>query len=198
MLTYRSPKAPVGRAYHRSLAVLLVEQLAQLGILTQNIQSDVGVVLGVAVADDHGDILADTLSAQSSLGEGGSHGEEVHHAVTTVRFEGKPLDEKTLRGVHNYFNIYIMLLTLSVLLVSLDGFDVVTTFTAVATCLNNVGPGLELVCPMGSFAEFSAPVKLLLAFDMLAGRLELYPMLALFAPRLWRKRNYALRGARAK
>ena len=120
------------------------------------------------------------------------------HAVTTVRFEGKPLDEKTLRGVHNYFNIYIMLLTLSVLLVSLDGFDVVTTFTAVATCLNNVGPGLELVCPMGSFAEFSAPVKLLLAFDMLAGRLELYPMLALFAPRLWRKRNYALRGARAK
>ena len=64
-----------------------------------------------------------------------------------------------------------MLLTLSVLLVSLDGFDVVTTFTAVATCLNNVGPGLEMVCPMGSFAEFSAPVKLLLAFDMLAGRL---------------------------
>lgn len=120
------------------------------------------------------------------------------HAVTTVRFEGKPLDEKTLRGVHNYFNIYIMLLTLSVLLVSLDGFDVITTFTAVATCLNNVGPGLELVGPMGSFAEFSAPVKLLLAFDMLAGRLELYPMLALFAPRLWRKRNYALRGARAK
>ena len=99
------------------------------------------------------------------------------HAVTTVRFEGKPLDEKTLRGVHNYFNIYMLLLTLSVLLVSLDGFDVVTTFTAVATCLNNVGPGLELVCPMGSFAEFSAPVKLLLAFDMLAGRLEIFPML---------------------
>ena len=120
------------------------------------------------------------------------------HAVTTVRFEGKPLDEKTLRGVHNYFNIYIMLLTLSVLLVSLDGFDVVTTFTAVATCLNNVGPGLELVCPMGSFAEFSAPVKLLLAFDMLAGRLELYPMLALFAPRLWRKRINAMHEARAK
>ena len=99
------------------------------------------------------------------------------HAVTTVRFEGKPLDEKTLRGVHNYFNIYIMLLTLSVLLVSLDGFDVITTFTAVATCLNNVGPGLELVGPLGSFAEFSAPVKLLLAFDMLAGRLEIFPML---------------------
>ena len=56
------------------------------------------------------------------------------HAVTTVRFEGKPLDEKTLRGVHNYFNIYMLLLTLSVLLLSLDGFDLVTTFTSVATC----------------------------------------------------------------
>lgn len=120
------------------------------------------------------------------------------HAVTTVRFEGKPLDEKTLRGVHNYFNIYMLLLTLSVLLLSLDGFDLVTTFTSVATCLNNVGPGLEIVGPMGSFADFSAPAKLLLAFDMLAGRLELYPMLALFAPRLWRKRINAMHEARAK
>lgn len=75
------------------------------------------------------------------------------------------------------------------LLVSLDGFDLVTTFTAVATCFNNVGPGLEVVGPMGSFADFSDPVKLLLSFDMLAGRLELYPILALFSPRLWRKRN---------
>ena len=120
------------------------------------------------------------------------------HAVTTVRFEGKPLDEKTLRGVHNYFNIYMLLLTLSVLLLSLDGFDLVTTFTSVATCLNNVGPGLEMVGPMGSFADFSAPAKLLLAFDMLAGRLELYPMLALFAPRLWRKRINVMHEARAK
>ena len=120
------------------------------------------------------------------------------HAITTVRFEGKPLDEKTLRGVHNYFNIYMLLLTLSVLFVSLDGFDIVTTFTSVVTCLNNVGPGMEMVGPMGSFADFSAPVKLLLAFDMLAGRLELYPMLALFAPRLWRKRINAMHEARAK
>ena len=96
------------------------------------------------------------------------------HAVTTVRFEGKPLDEKVLRGVHNYFNIYMLLLTLSVLLLSLDGFDIVSTFTAVLTCFNNVGPGLEMVGPMGSFADFSAPAKLLLSFDMLAGRLELY------------------------
>ena len=114
------------------------------------------------------------------------------HAITTVRFEGKPLDEKTLRGVHNYFNIYMLIFSASVLLASLDGMDLITTVTAVATCFNNVGPGLELVGPMGSFADFSDPVKLLLSFDMLAGRLELYPMLALISPRLWRKRPSAL------
>lgn len=119
------------------------------------------------------------------------------HAITTVRFEGKPLDEKVLRGVHNYFNIYMLMLTASVLLLSLDGFDIVSTFTAVVTCFNNVGPGLEMVGPMGSFADFSAPAKLLLSFDMLAGRLELYPMLALFSPRLWRKRNASYKEVRA-
>ena len=111
------------------------------------------------------------------------------HAVTTIRFEGKPLDEKTLQGVHNYFNVYMLLIMLSTVLVSLDGFDLITTFTAVITCLNNVGPGMELVGPMGNFSHFSTPVKYLLSFDMLAGRLELYPMLALFAPRLWRSRR---------
>ncbi|WP_294803424.1 TrkH family potassium uptake protein [uncultured Gemmiger sp.] len=111
------------------------------------------------------------------------------HAVTAIRFESKPLDEKTLQGVHNYFNVYMLLIMLSTVLVSLDGFDMITTFTAVITCLNNVGPGMELVGPMGNFSQFSAPVKYLLSFDMLAGRLELYPMLALFAPRLWRRRR---------
>ena len=119
------------------------------------------------------------------------------HAVTTVRFEGKPLDEKVLRGVHNYFNIYMLLLAVSILLISLDGFDLVTTFTSVLTCFNNVGPGLEVVGPMGNFAGFSAPAKLLLSFDMLAGRLELYPMLALFSPRLWQKRISSFKEARA-
>ena len=111
------------------------------------------------------------------------------HAVTTIRFEGKPLDEKTLQGVHNYFNIYMLLIMLSTVLVSLDGFDLTTTFTAVITCMNNVGPGMEMVGPMANFSQFSDPVKYLLSFDMLAGRLELYPMLALFAPRLWRRRR---------
>lgn len=115
------------------------------------------------------------------------------HAVTTVRFEGKPLDDKTVRGTSIYLTFYIMTFMTSVLLVALDHFDLVTTFTAVTACFNNIGPGLATVGPMGSFAYFSDPVKLLLSFDMLAGRLELYPMLILFAPTMWVKRRRSKR-----
>ena len=111
------------------------------------------------------------------------------HAVTTVRFEGKPLDDKTVRGTSIYLTFYMMVFTASVLLLSLDHFDLVTTFTAVTACFNNIGPGLSVVGPMGNFSQFSDPAKLLLSFDMLAGRLELYPMLVLFAPTLWFKRR---------
>ncbi|MGN0984169.1 MAG: TrkH family potassium uptake protein [Gemmiger sp.] len=111
------------------------------------------------------------------------------HAVTTVRFEGKPLDDKTVRGTSIYLTFYIAVFVTSVLLLSLDHFDLVTTFTAVTACFNNIGPGLNVVGPVGTFAYFSAPAKLLLSFDMLAGRLELYPMLVLFAPTMWLKRR---------
>ena len=63
------------------------------------------------------------------------------------------------------------------------------SFTAVASCLNNIGPGLEIVGPMGNFADFSVPAKLLLTFDMLVGRLEIFPMLVLLAPTTWLKRR---------
>ena len=68
-----------------------------------------------------------------------------------------------------------------------------TIFTAVASCLNNIGPGLEVVGPMGNFADFSPFSKLLLSFDMLAGRLEIFPMLLLFAPSIWRRKLPARR-----
>lgn len=108
------------------------------------------------------------------------------HAVTTVRFEGKPLDVRMVNGIGAYLTVYILIFAGSVVALSFDGFDLITTFTAVATCFNNVGPGLEIVGPMGSFADFSPWCKWLLSFDMLAGRLELFPMLALFSPRTWR------------
>lgn len=110
------------------------------------------------------------------------------NAVATVRVEGRALSDKILRSTHVFLAVYLLLMATSTLLLSLDGFDVVTTFTAVISCMNNIGPGLELVGPMGNFAAFSAPGKLLLAFDMLAGRLELFPML-LLTPSLWKGRR---------
>ncbi len=110
------------------------------------------------------------------------------HAVATVRFEGKTLDDKTIRGTHLYLSAYLMLFVLSVLLISLEGNDLVTSFTSVAACLNNIGPGLGKVGPMGNFGFYSVPAKLLLSFDMLAGRLDIFPMLVLCAPAVWLKK----------
>ena len=108
------------------------------------------------------------------------------NAVINVRMEGRALPEKQVRGVQAYLSIYILILCGSWLLLSLAGFDELTTFTAVVTCINNVGPGLNMVGPTGNFGFFAPWAKLLLSFDMLAGRLELFPMLLLFAPSIWR------------
>ena len=88
---------------------------------------------------------------------------------------------------------------LSTMVVAINQFDLVTTFTAVASCLNNIGPGLELVGPMVSFADFSPLIKLVLSFDMLVGRLEIFPMLVLFAPSTWlRSKGHLDRRLRAR
>ena len=108
------------------------------------------------------------------------------NAVINVRMEGRALPEKQVRGVQAYLSIYILILCGSWLLLSLAGFDELTTFTSVVTCINNVGPGLNMVGPTGNFGFFAPWAKLLLSFDMLAGRLELFPMLLLFAPSIWR------------
>lgn len=108
------------------------------------------------------------------------------NAVTTVRFEGKPLGDKNVRSVHLFLTVYLLVFATSVLLLSLEHTDLTTTFTAVVACINNIGPGLGLVGPMGNFAAFSDPAKLLLSFDMLVGRLEIFPMLLLLAPSIWR------------
>ena len=110
------------------------------------------------------------------------------NAVATVRFEGKPIGEKNIRSVHLFLTVYLIVFTVSCLLLSLEEMDLVTTFTAVAACMNNIGPGLEVVGPMGNFASFSLWAKLLLSFDMLVGRLEIFPMLLLFAPSIWKRK----------
>lgn len=118
------------------------------------------------------------------------------NAVSTVRLEGKPVAEKTVRGAQIYLSVYLAVFVSSLLLLSLNGFDPVTTFTALAACINNIGPGLEVVGPMGNFAAFSPLSKLLLSFDMLVGRLEIFPMLLLFAPSNWKPRTNVRRASR--
>lgn len=96
------------------------------------------------------------------------------------------VDTDVIRSTNVYFVAYVLLFAVSVLLISFDDFDLVTNFTAVTASLNNVGPGLSLVGPTRNFALFSTASKVVLIFDMLAGRLELFPMLALLVPSTWK------------
>ncbi|MCI8398141.1 MAG: TrkH family potassium uptake protein [Oscillibacter sp.] len=109
------------------------------------------------------------------------------NAVVPIRFEGKPLTDRQVRSVHLFLTVYLIIFTFSALLISLERLDLVTTFTAVTSCMNNIGPGLEVVGPMGNFSQFSWASKILLSFDMLVGRLEVFPMLLLFAPSIWKR-----------
>lgn len=107
--------------------------------------------------------------------------------VAPARMDGKLLNHETIRTTNVFMAAYSFIFVGSFLLISLNGFDMVTNFTAVAATMNNIGPGLELVGPMRNFGGFADPAKLVLIFDMLAGRLEIFPMLVLFLPDTWRK-----------
>ena len=107
--------------------------------------------------------------------------------VAVVRFEGKPVQENTLAQVGVYLAIWLFLAVVGTLLLCIRETDFVTAMTAALTCLSNVGPGLNGVGPTENFAHFSPAAKLLLSFYMLAGRLEIYPILLLFSPNVWRK-----------
>ncbi len=89
--------------------------------------------------------------------------------------DGKLLNHETIRTTNVFMAAYSFIFVGSFLLISLNGFDMVTNFTAVAATMNNIGPGLELVGPMQNFGGFADPAKLVLIFDMLAGRLEIFP-----------------------
>ena len=101
--------------------------------------------------------------------------------------DNKPISHDVLRSTNIYITLYILIFAASVLVVSLDNFDLVTNFTAVAATLNNIGPGLEVAGPMGNFSSFSYLSKCILIFDMLAGRLEIFPLLLLFFKGTWKK-----------
>ena len=110
-------------------------------------------------------------------------------SVKKIKVEGKPLEHETLRATNVYFMTYMVIFAVSVLLVSIENKDLVTNFTAVAATFNNIGPGLSMVGPMANFGHFTDFTKYILMFDMLAGRLEIFPMLLLFCPAVWKRRR---------
>lgn len=106
--------------------------------------------------------------------------------VMNVRSEGKTVPSETIRSINVFICAYIFVYVASVLLISFDGYDFTTNFSAIAATINNIGPGLGKAGPSESFSLFSGFSKYVMAFDMLAGRLELYPMLVLLAPEFWK------------
>ena len=109
-------------------------------------------------------------------------------AVTIVKVNGKKIGNDTMRGVYIYFICYIFIMIGSILLVSINNFDFATTFSSVLTTLNNVGPGISQVGPVENFHAFSGLSKLVFCFDMLVGRLEIFPYLLLLSPGLWKRK----------
>ena len=107
--------------------------------------------------------------------------------VKSVKIDGNVVEEETISGVFLFIFAYIIISLIAIFIVSFDNFDVTTTVTSVIATLSNIGPGLEMVGPAGNFSAFSDLSKLVLSFCMLAGRLEIYPMLILFSPSLWKK-----------
>ena len=108
--------------------------------------------------------------------------------VKTVKLEGKRVDHETVRGTTSYLIVFIGIFSASVLaIIAAEGCDLVSGFTSVAACLNNIGPGLGAVGPAANFGWMTDFSKLLLCFNMLAGRLEIFPILILFSRRTWKK-----------
>lgn len=123
-------------------------------------------------------------------------------SVYTVKLDGKPVDDMTLRNVQNFFLIYTLIIVGSTFLISIaqplggkySNFE--TNFSAVIACFNNIGPGIGAVGPTGNFSGYSIFAKLVLSFDMLLGRLEIFPILLLFNPNSWKRAQNRIQGAK--
>ncbi len=107
--------------------------------------------------------------------------------VQVVRVNNRVVDEKILANTNAYLTAYIFIVVLSMLLISLDGFSTETNFSAILCTFNNIGPGFDRVGPTCNFYDYSSFSKIVLSFDMLAGRLEIFPILALFSKTTWKK-----------
>jgi trk system potassium uptake protein TrkH len=108
-------------------------------------------------------------------------------SVQKIKVDGKSIDDDTLKSIMIFFFAYIAIIIFSVIVVSLDNFDFMTSFSAVIATISNIGPGFEVVGPMGNFADFSVLSKIVLISNMILGRLEILPVIILFSPEVWKK-----------
>ena len=106
--------------------------------------------------------------------------------VELIKDSGQIVDDEVVKGAEIFIILYVALLFFVTFVISFDGFDLVTNFTATLSCISNVGPGLNVVGPTGNFSGFSNFSKFILSLTMITGRLELFPMIALFVPRTWK------------
>ncbi len=110
-------------------------------------------------------------------------------SVTAIRFEGKIVDNATISGVTNYLAIYVLCFFIILVIILFEPFSFQMNFATVTSCFNNIGPSFEAAGPMGNYNDYSYFSKLILSFAMLLGRLEIFPMLILFSPTVWKKRR---------
>lgn len=109
--------------------------------------------------------------------------------INSVKIDGRAVDEELIHGVFLFIGAYAIISLIAIFIISFDNFDFTTTITSVITTMSNIGPGLGMVGPAGNFSAFSPFSKLVFSFCMLAGRLEIYPMIILFSPSIWRKNH---------
>ncbi|MBQ3074456.1 MAG: TrkH family potassium uptake protein, partial [Clostridia bacterium] len=107
-------------------------------------------------------------------------------SISVIRFEGKTVDGETRKGLSSYLTVYTLFIFITFLLVSFNGFDIETTFSSVATCCNNVGPGLGAAGPMSNYAAYSDFSTCVLSIAMIMGRLEIWPIIMAVAPAAWK------------
>lgn len=108
-------------------------------------------------------------------------------SVSVVHMDGQIVSDDVIQNTYSYLAVYALTAIISVLLISIDEFSIETNISAVMACLNNIGPGLDAVGPASNFSQFSGFSKLVLSFNMLAGRLEMFPVLILFLPGAWKR-----------
>jgi trk system potassium uptake protein TrkH len=108
--------------------------------------------------------------------------------VEIIRMNGHQISEKVMNTLNIYLTVYVLMMLVSIFLISFDGNSVLTNVSAVMACVNNIGPGFDMVGPLSNFADFSIPSKVVLIFDMLAGRLEIMPILAMCSLSTYRRR----------